>query len=98
PDHAGDDGVAVQVENLGVGGDGCLCGVADRLDAAVGNDNGLVIACGSAGAVDNFDMSERDRGSVHGDEGFDLGRDLGNYESGQKQYNSSEESAQRSPP
>ena len=84
PDQAGNDGVAVQVEDLGVGGDGCLRGVADRLDAAVGGDNGLVVACGSAGAVDDFDMSERDRRSVHGDEGFDLGRELGDYESGQR--------------
>ena len=50
---------------------------------------------GSAGAVNDFDMSERDGGSVHGDEGFDLGRELGKRDGGQEQDKSGDEFAQR---
>ncbi len=65
-DQAGDDGVAVEVEDFGVGSGWEV--FRDAGDLAVFDEDGLVFEGGGAGAVDDADVGEESPGAIDSDE------------------------------
>ena len=71
-DQAGDDGVAVEVEDLGIFRKVGRGGIAYGINLSFVKENRLIFAGGGAGAIDDADVSEGDEGGVNGDKRFDV--------------------------
>jgi len=63
-------GVTFQVKNAGAARCLCGCGAANRRYLAVIDDDGLIVACGCTGAVNNAHVLERDNRIVEADKGL----------------------------
>ena len=79
-DEAGDDGVSAEVEGLRILRNGDVG--ADALNLSAGDEEGLIVARGRTGAVDDLDVSERDDRSIGANELLEFGRKLSGRESG----------------
>ena len=64
-DQSGDYSVAVKVKNFGIARSLRGSCWADRLYLASGNNDGLIVLRGRAGAVNQFHMGKCDGGCVH---------------------------------
>ena len=64
------DGVASQVKNAGAARRLCGCGAANRGYPVVIDDDGLIVACGCTGTVNNAHVLERDNRIVEADKGL----------------------------
>ena len=73
-DDAGDHGVAFEFQNLGVVRNSGACGIPDRPNASLGDDDRLILDGGRARPVDHADVRQSDNRGVNADELPDGGR------------------------